>query len=648
MTSHDWAPTPNFTREWLIANGLGGFASGTIAGAVTRRYHAFLCAAPNGPQERFVLVTKIEETLEVGEEHFPLSANIWDNSVSPRGDLFLESFCVDPFPRWIYRVPTAGNPVRIEKLMWMPDEVNATIVRYKLLSGDAQDVTLHVRPFLAPRDYHSSHHANSDFNTSIRSDDASVTLTPYSSLPSIRFDFDGLSCGGGQWYYGFNWPIERERGLDTSEDAYSPGYFALPLAVGEPTYFSATIEDATPARTSLTDALERRQKLTENSDWLDTENRLKLAADQFIVKRTDGLHTVLAGYPWFTDWGRDTMIALPGLCLETKRFDVAASILKAFVGAMDKGLIPNRFPERNETPDYNTVDGTLWMFHAVGAYARASGDMETVRALYPKLAESIEWHLAGTMYGIKADDDDGLLQAGDAQTQLTWMDAKIGDTAFTPRWGKPVEIQALWFNALMETAHLARQFNDPNTAGICIEWGRKVAASFPDAFWNSAEGCLYDYINSEGKDGSVRPNQALVVSLPHRLLPVAQESSVIACVAADLITPHGLRTLSPRDSRYRGRYEGDQWARDSAYHQGTAWAWPIGAFLEGFLRVNGHNAEAKMQVRAWLAPLIAHLDEAGLGSISEIFDGDAPNEPRGCFAQAWSVSEVLRLWHLSA
>ncbi len=650
MSDSSWAPTPNFSREWLVTNGLGGFASATVAGAVSRRYHAFLCVAPNGPQERFVLVSKIAETLRVGEESFELSANFWADSIAPRGDLLVESFTLSPFPRWVYRVPAQGGPVRIEKLVWMPDESNATVARYRVLSGSGDDVSLVVRPFLTPRDYHSSQRANADFNTepSIEAGVGAVTFQPYPSLPTIRFDCDGRFCAEGNWYFGFGWPIERERGLDASEDAYCPGTFEIPLRGKASAFFSATIEATLPPRDSLQSATARRKKLIEGNEWSGTENRLKLAADQFIVRRKDGLHTVLAGYPWFTDWGRDTMIALPGLCLETGRYDIAASILRAFVGNMNHGLIPNRFPEASETPDTNTVDATLWMFHAIAAYYRASGDRETVRALYPKLVESIEWHLAGTRYGIKADDDDGLLAAGDAHTQLTWMDAKVGDTAFTPRWGKAVEIQALWFGALLETARFAREFEDANTHGICTEWARKVAASFPDTFWNSAEGCLYDCVNSDGRDGAVRPNQALVVSLPHRLLTSAQEASVIAAVGADLLTPMGLRSLSPRDSRYRGVYEGDQWARDSAYHQGTVWAWPIGAFLEGYLRVNGGSAQAKSQVRAWLQPLIAHLDEAGIGTISEIFDGDAPNAPRGCFAQAWSVSETLRLWRLSA
>ena len=363
MSSFDWAPTPHFSREWLVSNGLGGFASGTVAGAVTRRYHAFLCAAPNGPQERFVLVSKIEETLCIRDESFELSANFWSNSVSPRGDLFLESFSLDPFPRWIYRVPTQNGPVRLEKLVWMPDDSNASVARYRVLSGDAQNISLRIRPFLTPRDYHSSQSANADFDTAPHvADDGSISFCAYPNLPTIRFDFDGQFCAGGNWYFGFDWPLERERGLNASEDAYCPGEFVLELNAGEPVFFSATSEAKMPPRDSLVAALQRRQGLIEGEDWLEVENRLKLAADQFLVKRTDGLYTILAGYPWFTDWGRDTMIALPGLCLETGRFDIAASILKAFASAMNKGLIPNRFPEKSEVPDTNTVDATLWLF----------------------------------------------------------------------------------------------------------------------------------------------------------------------------------------------------------------------------------------------------------------------------------------------
>lgn len=642
----NWAPTPHFFNEWLASNGSGAFACGSVAGAVTRRYHAFLCAAIDGPQDRRVLVTKIEETLHLNGNATDLSANFWPHEISPRGDQFLSDFALDPLPRWTYRVPTADGEIVIEKTVWMVPDENTTIARYELKSGSTCE--LQVRAFVAPRSYHASHHANAEFNRQLEvsADDNAIAMRPYEQMPPVHLHGGTRFCAAENWYLNFQWPIEGERGLDACEDAFCPGYFCLELEVGAPQFFVASTEeiDLAAAQLSLQTVMEAKSQLLDGDDVATPGARLKLAADQVIVKRADGLHTVLAGYPWFTDWGRDTMIALPGLCLTTQRYDIAASILRSFAGAMSKGMIPNRFPEANEKPDYNTVDGTLWFFHAVFQYGHISGDSETVRELYPKLVQSIEWHLAGTRFGIVADDDDGMLRAGDAHSQLTWMDAKIGDTAFTPRAGKPVEIQALWFNALCEMASWGRCFEDYDTAAICTEWSRKIAANFADLFWNEAENCLYDCIDDHSKDGAIRPNQIFAVSMPNHLLSDAQEKSVVEVVQRELLTPFGLRSLSPRDSRYRPHYEGDQWSRDSAYHQGTVWGWLLGPFLGAYLGVHGETDAAKAQVREWLQPMIAHLDEAGLGSISEIFDGDAPHRPRGCFAQAWSVGETLRIW----
>ena len=641
-----WAPTPRFSNEWLATNGSGAFASGSVSGAVTRRYHAFLCAAIDGPQDRRVLVTKIEETVICNGQTYPLGANFWPGEIAPRGDLLIGDFALDPLPRWTFRVPTDEGEIVIEKTIWMVRDKNTAVARYELKSGPQCE--LQVRAFVAPRSYHSTQHANADFNQhlEISADKNAISMRPYNAQPPIHLASGGRFCPDGNWYYDFQWPIERERGLDFSEDAFCPGYFCLPLEIGAPQLVVASTNeiDLNSARDSQQNVVQYKRDLVEGDSWHAATARLKLAADEVIVRRADGLHTVLAGYPWFTDWGRDTMIALPGLCLTTKRFDIAASILRSFAGAMSQGMIPNRFPEGNETPDYNTVDGTLWFFHAVFQYGHISGDWETVRELYPKLVESIEWHLAGTRYGIVADDDDGMLRAGDHNSQLTWMDAKIGDVAFTPRAGKAVEIQALWFNALCEMAICARRFDDQNTAGICTEWSRKIAASFPDAFWNAAENCLYDCVDGDQKDGAIRPNQIFAVSLPHQLLSDEQNRAVVEVVERELLTPVGLRSLSPRDSRYRPHYEGDQWSRDSAYHQGTVWGWLLGPFLSAYLQVHEESDAAKAQVQAWLQPMIAHLDEAGLGSISEIFDGDAPHAPRGCFAQAWSVAETLRAW----
>ena len=645
-----WAPNPHFSNEFLETNGIGGFASGTASGAVSRRYHAFLCAATKAPQERRILVSKIGETLRVGDETFALDANFWHETIAPRGDENLVSFALDPLPRWVFRVETALGTLEIEKTLWMIRGQNTTVARYKKLRGP--DAILEVRPFVTGRDYHSTHRHNPEFNAQIGAQSPSrVAIAPYSHLPAIQFDFSGEFRGDGHWYFGFRWPLEEERGLDAREDAFSPGVFSLELRGENPAFFAASTDGVNldELENSRLETVERRRALGGGGDWNAPENRLRRAADQFLVRREDGLFTILAGYHWFTDWGRDTMIALPGLCLSTRRHDVAASVLRAFASAMSQGMIPNRFPDAGETPDYNTVDGTLWFYHAIGEFWRASGDLETVRELYPKMVEGIEWHLAGTRFGIRADEGDGMLVAGDERSQLTWMDAKIGEVAFTPRAGKPVEIQALWFNALCETALVAKALGDDAMSEICREWSRKIATHFSDLFWNAGENCLYDFIAEDTKnglyrDGAIRPNQIFAVSLPHRLLCHEREVQVVECVERELLTPHGLRSLSPRDSRYRGTYIGDSWARDSAYHQGTVWAWPAGAFFEAYLRAHGASFEAKTQVKNWLAPLISHLDSAGIGSISEIFDGDAPHAPRGCIAQAWSVSEILRIW----
>jgi predicted glycogen debranching enzyme len=637
MTSH-------ISREWLETNGIGGFASGTVAGAVSRRYHAFLCAATRAPQERFILVSKIEETVDIGGEIFDLSANIWPGE-KPQENSLLSEWSLDPLPRWVYELPSRKGVARIEKTVWMPHGSNTSIAQYRLLEGPK--CQLSVRPFVTGRDYHATHHKNSDFNAQLTVSRNKASLQPYSHLPRIYFLHDGTLREKGDWYCDFEWPIEAQRGLDNHEDAWSPGVFAMSLSPQKDAVFVATTtpQNLKTLRATREAEIARRIQISGGSDqWDKTENRLKRAADQFIVKREDGLHTVLAGYHWFTDWGRDTMIALPGLCFSTQRWDIAASILRSFAASMSQGMIPNRFPEAGETPDYNTVDATLWFFYAVARYGEVSGDWNTVRELYPYLCESLEYHLAGTRFGIGGDSEDGLLRAGNAQSQLTWMDAKIGDTAFTPRAGKPVEIQALWHSALCDMVALARRFDDLSTAGIALEWSRRAEANFTEKFWNESESCLYDCIDGNSRDGAIRPNQIFVVSLPHSLLSFDKEKLVVAVVERELLTPHGLRSLSPRDSRYRSIYRGDSWARDSAYHQGTVWAWPLGAFLSAYLKTHGGSNEAKAQVNIWLQPLIAHLDEAGMGTISEIFDGDAPHTPRGCIAQAWSVSEVLRLW----
>jgi predicted glycogen debranching enzyme len=482
-------------------------------------------------------------------------------------------------------------------------------------------------------------------------------MKPYEQCPPIRFGYDGAFEADGYWYENFQYAAERERGLDWEEDCWTPGEFVYDLSTQGSALLSISSEPLCieglekPADARWMDKeVGRRAVLSLAFSALPEEDsravaRFALAADQFIVRREqDKLHTVIAGYPWFSDWGRDTMIALPGLCLTTKRYYEAASILLNFSKYVSRGMIPNRFPDAGDEPDYNTFDATLWFFHAVAEYFKKTGDRKTLHAIYPALVECLHGHLNGTRFGIRADPEDGLLRGGDGSTQLTWMDAKIGAIAFTPRAGKPVEIQALWFNALCELSGFAALFEDAKTQTLCDEWRAKVKTHFVEKFWNENARCLFDCINGDDKDESVRPNQIFAVSLPHALLDGEKAKAVVDVVQRELLTPFGLRSLSTHDPKYRGLYLGDQWLRDSAYHQGTVWTWPLGAFLTAYLKVHARSEEAKREVRAWLQPLAAHLDAACIGSINEIFDGDAPHTPRGCFAQAWSVAEVLRVW----
>jgi predicted glycogen debranching enzyme len=638
----------DLSREWLESNGIGGYACSTVIGCNTRRYHALLCAAMAPPLGRMVLVNKADETLSIGNRHIELGCNQFPGAIVPGGYHYLESFELAPLPRWIYRVVGLENEgdALLEKTLWMPYGQNRTCLRYRLLQAP-QNATFSLRPYVTARDYHHSHRYNSGFDTQIQRDASRVILRPYDA--PVFFGGDGEFYEDGAWYYCFEYAVEMERGLDCHEDAYCPGAFVWQLKQGESAYFEVSTEPLSVEEVSFDPAqshdseIARREKITSSFDSVPAQ-RLALAADQFIVRRSDKLHTVLAGYPWFSDWGRDTMIALPGLCLSTQRFDEAASILRSFAKAASEGMIPNRFPDSGEIPDYNTVDATLWFFHAAAQYAERSGDWATIETeIYPVLRECTEWHIKGTRYGIKADESDGLLSSGGGGTQLTWMDAKVGDWVVTPREGKAVEIQALWFNALKNMEAFAARFGDETMQKLCAAWSERVQTNFAPTFWNDEEKCLYDYVHGTYRDGAIRPNQIFAVSLPHRLLNAAQEKAVVACVQRDLLTPHGLRSLSPRDSRYRGIYIGDQWQRDGSYHQGTVWGWLMGPFLSAYLKVNNGSDDAKTQARAWLEPLIEHLDEACFGSISEIFDGDAPHTPRGCFAQAWSVSETLRV-----
>lgn len=627
------------SREWLETNGIGGFASSTIAGLNSRRYHGLLIAALHPPVGRVALLSKLEETLVIDGQRIELSANQYPGVVHPQGYRYLTQFRLDPFPVFTYVV----NGCEIEKSVFMVYGENTTVVQYELRQGG--HCRLELRPLLSFRDYHHTARENGALNRKLELSDGVISVKPYDGLPSLHFAHDADAVDStGYWYRNFEYAIERERGLDFTEDLFSP--FAMTFALDERANATAIAslqyhraEDALDFRD--TEIARRRAVLAVSPEDSGVVRQLTLAADQFIVSRGEQ-KTIIAGYHWFSDWGRDTMIALPGLTLITGRFDVAKSILLEFARHVDRGMIPNRFPDAGETPDYNTVDATLWLFEAVRSLLRYTQDYDFIRThLYDVLADIIQWHVRGTRYGIRLDDD-GLVRAGEPGTQLTWMDAKVGDWVVTPRQGKAVEIQALWYNALRVMEQLSEHFGEASKAQEYHRMASRAKRSFNRLFWNEDAGCLYDVIDGDRVDGAIRPNQILAVSLPYSMLSQAKAVRVVETVERHLLTPYGLRSLSPNDPNYRGRYEGDQWQRDGAYHQGTVWAWLMGPFITAYVRVHGRTKKARAQAAQWLMALEQHVAETGLGQISEIFDGDPPHRSRGCIAQAWSVGELLR------
>jgi predicted glycogen debranching enzyme len=656
-------------REWLETNGLGGFASATVAGLNSRRYHGLLFAAVKPPTKRALLLSKLEEVLVVGDARFELSTNLYrPEVVSPQGFQLQTGFRLDPFPIFTYRA--GAGAFEIEKRVFMAHGRNTTIVRYLCRAPQGVEARLELRPLVAFRDYHSLAHETSDVFLHAEVGEGLLRLGKRDDALTLFLAHGAQSLSiENLWYRNFEYTEERERGFDYHEDLFNPWLLVYKLN-GETTCdLIASTEQCDARDAALYDAalyedLERKRRLgaslapattseTQRNDTLevagDDDERveflrsLKSAADQFIVRRGNNLSTVIAGYHWFTDWGRDTMISLPGLALATGRFAEAREILLAFAANLDQGLIPNRFPDEGAQPEYNTADATLWFVNAVGEYMRRTQDEKFVREnLYEPLLEIIRWHERGTHYDIRMTAD-SLLRAGNADVQLTWMDAKIGGYLVTPRTGKPVEIQALWHNALRIVEQIAAQFGDePTRARACVT-ADTARASFNRLFWNETANCLYDCVNDAGEpDDSVRPNQIFAVSLPHAIIDGARARAVVECVERELLTPYGLRSLSPNHPNYRGRYEGDAYARDTAYHQGTVWAWLIGHFITAYLRTHERSAASVATARGWLRNFRAHLREAGVGQISEIFDGDPPHTPRGCIAQAWSVAEILR------
>jgi len=639
-------------REWLETNGLGGFASSTIVGLNTRRYHGLLVAATKPPVGRVVMLSKLEETLSIESQHFDLSANRYPGVVHPQGFRYLKQFRLDPFPVFTYEI----EGIEIEKIVFMIHGENSTVVQYELKKNNhperIKNLRLELRPLIAFRDYHSTTHENSAINSALEQRSGLATITPYRGLPSLHFAHNAVELQKtGDWYRNLEYDAERERGLDFSEDLFNPCVLRFDLRLRRQASVIASTEQRDAAQVTDYQQAEitRRRDvaaslpLVSGMDHDAFAQDLADVADQYIVSRGDQ-KTVIAGYHWFSDWGRDTMIALPGLTLPTGKYEVARSILRTFAQHVNQGMLPNRFPDAGETPEYNTVDATLWFFEAARAYLAYTSDLDFVRnELYPVFADIISWHIRGTRYGIKVDGS-GLLSSGEQGGHHTWMDAKVGDWVVTPRRGKPVEIQALWYNALCIMADMANRFGDEPGQKRYRNMATVASWSFNRLFWNESTGCLYDVTNGAPPDPSIRPNQIFVVSLTHSMLSPERARKVVEKVQEHLLTPYGLRSLASTDPQYRGRYTGGPWERDGAYHQGTVWPWLMGPFITAYIKVNGSSDAARRQAGEWLTPLRYHLADGGLGHISEIFDGDEPQRPVGCVAQAWSVAEVLRAY----
>jgi predicted glycogen debranching enzyme len=661
--------SPLLDREWLVTNGLGGYASGTVSGATTRRYHGFLIAAHPAPLGRLMMLNHLTEHLRLpdwsGQRFGGLEKT--DGALDLQGMDFLTDFRLDGgLPVW--RMDVRGYV--LEKQVFMPHQQNTVYITYRLLQGQGT-VRLKLRPSVhfrghdePPGDFHGAAYV-------LTATEDRYELRGNPRMPALRLWLGGQRAAftlSGHKEPDILYRVEKSRGYESTGALWSPGEFRVDLAAGGTATLVASTERwdtvfaLTPGQ-ALDAETERRRRLMLAASEPAREGHgaeLVLAADQFLISPAgriedsarakaagDEVRTLIAGYHWFTDWGRDTMISLEGLTLTTGRHFEAGYILRTFAHYIRDGLIPNLFPEGEKEGLYHTADATLWFFHAIHRYLEATDDRETLTRLLPKLRDIARHHLKGTRFGIGVDPRDGLLRQGAEGYQLTWMDAKVGDWVVTPRRGKAVEINALWYNALRLLEGWLREAGDEEAARETAGHAERALRSFNERFWYEKGGYLYDVVDAEGggDDASCRPNQVLALSLEHPILEQRRWQPVLAVVQEWLLTPVGLRSLAPGSPDFKARYYGDLRARDAAYHQGTVWAWLIGPFIDAWLRVHPGD---KARARHFLDGFKNHLDEACIGQISEIFDAEAPYTPRGCIAQAWSVAEVLRCWAKTA
>ncbi|MCE5276629.1 MAG: amylo-alpha-1,6-glucosidase [Planctomycetaceae bacterium] len=667
--------------EWLMTSGTGSYASGTAVGCNTRRYHGLLVAATAPPVGRVVALSNVTEELFIDGAGHELGNHEFVGTMSARGLPLLAEFRNDLAATFVFRLGT----VELTKEILLARGSNTTAIRYTLRGGAAR---LHIRPLTAMRDFHHLRRMEGAPSLTSGSEGGVVSVADAAGGHVLRLSVPGATFQPApDWWYSFHYRVEAQRGQDANEDLYTPGLFACDLADGQSCQLTATLSstgvspmppdrvaDVSSARAAgvppaLPESPQSGTRTTELCVAPDFEllrqqrreriqsfvagvgdtadeatRRLAAAAEAFIVRRDlpDGTpsSTIMAGYHWFADWGRDAFISLGGLLLTTRRFDIAREVFRTFAAALSQGMIPNCFDDRTCDAHYNSMDASLWFIIAADQYRRASGDEDFWHStLLPAAQTIVAAYRTGTRFGI-ATADDGLLLGGSPGTQLTWMDAAMGGHVVTSRHGKAVEINAMWYCIHRILAQ------GTSEGGQYAAQAQQIAAAFVNTFWNEQAGCCYDCVYPEYKDASIRPNQVFAVSLPHSPLSPEQQAAVVNVVTQKLLTPYGLRTLAPDDPNYRGQCTGPQWQRDHAYHQGTVWTFLIGPFIEAYLKVNHNSPLARAQAKHWLLAIEDHLSEAGMGYISEIFDGDAPHEPRACIAQAWSVAEVLRVRHL--
>jgi predicted glycogen debranching enzyme len=654
---------PLVRREWLVTNGLGGYSSSTIPGVMTRRYHGVLVASLRNPLGRTVMLNHVIERVALGDGtvvQLDGEERVGRQLEVPAAR-FLTDFRLEAgLPVWEYTLPGAT----IERRVVMPYRQNTVIVLFAMLAGSGP-VRLELQPAVHFRAYESPVDAGVPEGYQLTTEGSVYVLSAPGPLPPLRMQLIGRDASltlREERLSEVLYRVEESRGYEFTGALWSPGCLTLTLGPLETAAFVASTEPP-EVMTALTPEqafraeLERRRRLIASADVAAREivgAELVLASDQFVVTPAgriadtarawavgDEVRTVIAGYHWFTDWGRDTMISLEGLTLATRRYREAGAILRAFAQHARNGLIPNLFPDGSDEGLYHTADATLWFFHAIDRFLDATGDRALLHQLLPTLRDIVHHHIAGTRYGIGVDPHDGLLRQGASGYQLTWMDAKVGDWVVTPRRGKPVEINALWYNALC----LLQRWTRDTAAGEVGELAQRAAAvrrSFNERYWYEPGGYLYDVVDGpDGDSVECRPNQLLAISLPNPVLDRTRWDSVVDVVRRRLLTPVGLRSLAPGSTDYREKYYGDLRARDAAYHQGTVWAWLIGPWIDAWLKL---YPDDRARAREFLQGLVDHLDDFGVGSIAEIFDAEPPYTPRGCIAQAWSVAEALRCW----